>query len=100
MACCRRCSIFIGEDDESAPLCEMCGQPVVYCSEEKCSTQECALRCHGIDDIEQAEPKCMDEDLSSAGRKGLDYFGLAKSGWQDDDLRSLSKKGPRSDPFS
>ncbi len=99
MACCRQCAVFIAEDDKSASLCEICGQPVVYCSDQKCTTQECALICEGMDDYGRAESDVLDEDLSSASRKGLDYFGLAKSGWQDDDLRSLSKKGPRKDPF-
>ena len=99
MACCRRCSTFIGEDNESAPLCEMCGQPVEYCSDEKCSAHECAFGCHGIDDIELAEPECLDDELSSLSREGVDYFGLADSGWAEEDLRSLSRKGPRSDPF-
>jgi hypothetical protein len=98
MACCRR-SILSGEVNESAPFCEMCGQQIVYCSDEKCSTQECALSCHGIGDIELAEADSMDEDLAAFSREGVDYFGLADSGWTEEDLRSLSRKGPRGDPF-
>ena len=99
MAFCHRCSIFIGEDDISAPLCEKCGEHVVYCSDRKCTAEECARICERVDDYELAELNTIDEDSSSLGRKGLEYFGLAESGWLEEDLRSLSKKGPRSDPF-
>src|SRR5277367_2739338 len=99
MACCRRRSILIGEDNEFAPFCEMCGQQIVYCSDEKCSAQECALSCHEIDDIEAAEPECMDEDFGSPSRGGVDYFGLANSGWAEEALRSPSRHWPRGDPY-
>lgn len=76
MACCLNCSIYVGEDSGAGPICGRCGQPVRYCSDEICSTQECALK-----------------------SRGADYFGLAESGSSEDDLRSISRKGPRWDPF-
>jgi predicted amidophosphoribosyltransferase len=76
MACCLNCSIYLGEDTEANPVCGSCGQPIRYCSDEFCSEQECALR-----------------------SRGLDYFGLAKAGSSEDELRSIGRKGPRWDPF-
>jgi hypothetical protein len=76
MACCVHCSRFVGEDSEVGPICGGCRQPVRYCSDEICSTEECALT-----------------------NRALDYFGLAESGSSDEDLRTISRRGPRWDPF-
>ena len=77
MACCLNCSKYVGDDFEANPICGECGQPVVYCSDDICSAQECPLN----------------------KRERLDYFGLAEAGSSEDDLRSLSRMGPRGDPF-
>src|ERR1700741_135975 len=98
MACCRHCSVFIGEDSECGPLCGKCGQPLVYCSEEACSVQECALRGERQDRFTLLESSSSDQKFALRGERP-DYFGLSESGSSDEDLRSLSRRGPRWDPF-